>query len=400
MKKAKTQPVNRLLAFFHEHEVDQIFAYETLQKLAFGLISIFIPIHVAQAINLEAAFFFVVMLSFFFMITSIPVSYVIAKIGFKHALVLSFLFYLPAFISFQIVERGVMSLNLPIVTGVALLLGLGKAFHWIALHSEFATDSDEDGRDEDSGKLLGLPRISKAIAPLAGGVIMASLGFGALVSVSLAFLILSTLPLIASTDHREPERYSFTSILDMKHLKYGSLFMLRGVGIGAGVYLFPLFIALYISTGEGGLVNAGLVSSLASLGMAGFTIFLGKKAESIDTKKLIFAGTLLSGILFVGRGLIRNPMDAFLISLAAGPPFMMYYVPVYSKLADAAEEKDVLEFYAFREVVLSFSRVVFFLAVISIYLSYGAVTAFRASMVIAGIATAGIFLAYLFIERN
>ena len=390
--------MNRLSSFFHDHEVDQVFAYETLQKLAFGLISIFIPIHVAQSINLEAAFFYVIMVSFFFMLSAVPVSYIIARIGFKHSLVISFAFYLPAFVSFQVVEQGMLGLNLPIVTGVALLLGMGKAFHWIALHSEFATDSNSESRDEDSGKLLGLPRISKAIAPLTGGLIMASFGFSALVSAAVVLLVISVLPLLASTDHREPKKYSFSSILDRKHVKYAFLFMLRGMGIGAGTYLFPLFIALYISTGEGGLVNAGLVNSLASIGMAVFTVFLGKKAETVNTRKLVIAGTVLSGILFIGRGLIRNPMDAFVISILAGPPFMMYYVPIYSKLADAAEEKDVLEFYAFREMILSFSRVVFFLFAAGMYFRYGAVIAFRSSLVIAGLATAGIFIAYILTE--
>jgi hypothetical protein len=291
-----------------------------------------------------------------------------------------------------------LDFNLVMASGV--LLALGKAFHWIALHSEFATDSSEDHRGKDSGRILGLPRISKAIAPFAGGVIMASLGFGGLVTVTVVFLALSALPLMASKDHRDPEPYSLSAIRSVKHLKYGALFYLRGLGIAAGYYLFPLFVALVVSGKAGGEVNAGLVSSLANVGMAGFTILLGSKADKVDTKKMIFAGAVLSGLLFVARGLVITPNQAFLVSLAAGPAFMMYYVPIYSELANAAEDEDVLEFYAFREVVLGVSRVMLYGFTAFAFLTWGIEAAFRYTFYITGVATALIFVVDRYTEAE
>ncbi|MFB6241553.1 MAG: hypothetical protein ABEJ36_01985 [Candidatus Nanosalina sp.] len=384
--------MNRLRSFFRENEVDQIFAYEMLQKFAFSLISIFIPIYIAKQANLILALQYVGGVSLFFATAAILVSWIIARIGFKHSLVLSYGFYLPSLLAFQLVERGLLPLDFKLVMASGVLLALGKAFHWIALHSEFATDSTEDHRGKDSGRLLGLPRISKAIAPFAGGVIMASLGFGGLVSVTVFFLIVSALPLMASGDHRDPKPYSLSSILSTKHLKYGALFYLRGLGIAAGYYLFPLFVALVVSKG-GGEVNAGLVSSFANIGMAAFTILLGAKADSVDTKKMVFAGAVLSGALFVARGLVITPNQAFLVSLAAGPAFMMYYVPIYSELANAAEDEDVLEFYAFREVVLGISRFMLYGFTAYAFLTWGLGTAFRYTFYITGVATALIFIA-------
>lgn len=290
-------------------------------------------------------------------------------------------------------------LDFKLVMGSGFLLALGKAFHWIALHSEFAVDSSEEDRDSDSGKLLGLPRISKALAPFAGGLIMATIGFGGLITVSVFFLILSALPLMSSGDHRDPQPYSIKAIATRKHLKYGILFYLRGLGIAAGVYLFPLFMAMVISTQAGAEVNAGLVSSLASIGMAFFTIFLGKKTELIGRGKLVFAGAILSGVFYMARGLIQTPLQAFIISLAAGPAYMLYYVPIYSNLADAAEDEDVLEFYAFREVILGFSRVVFYGFTLFVFLNYGLETAFRVSFYVTGVATALIYFADKMIQE-
>lgn len=391
--------MNRVRAFFRENEVDQVFAYEMLQKFAFSLISIFIPIYIAKEAGLILALQYVGGVSLFFALSAVPVSYVIARIGFKHSLVASYVFYLPSLLVFQLVERGMMPLDFKLVMASGLLLALGKAFHWIALHSEFATDSSKDHRGKDSGRLLGLPRISKAIAPFAGGIIMASLGFGGLVSVTVVFLVLSALPLMASKDHRDPEPYSLSAIKSVKHLKYGALFYLRGLGIAAGYYLFPLFVAIVLS-GGGGEVNAGIISSLSNIGMAGFTILLGAKADRIDTKKMILAGTILSGLLFAARGLVVTPNQAFLVSLAAGPAFMMYYVPIYSELADAAEDEDVLEFYAFREVVLGISRVTLYGFTAYAFLAWGLEPAFRYTFYITGVATALIFVADRYTEAS
>ncbi|MFB6115878.1 MAG: MFS transporter [Candidatus Nanosalina sp.] len=384
--------MNRVRNFFRKNEVDQVFAYEMLQKFAFSLISIFIPIYIAREAGLVLALQYVGGVSLFFAAAAIPVSWIIARIGFKHSLVVSYVFYLPSLLAFQLVERGTIPLDFKLVMASGFLLALGKAFHWIALHSEFATDSSEDERGKDSGRLLGLPRISKAVAPFAGGVIMASLGFGGLVSVTVVFLLLSVLPLMASSDHRDPKPYSLKSILTRKHLRYGALFYLRGLGIAAGYYLFPLFVATVVSKG-GGEVNAGLVSSLANIGMAAFTILLGAKADQVDTKEMVFAGAVLSGALFVARGLVITPTQAFIVSLTAGPAFMMYYVPIYSELANAAEDEDVLEFYAFREVVLGVSRVMLYGFTAYAFLAWGMEAAFRYTFYITGVATALIFVA-------
>jgi hypothetical protein len=103
-----------------------------------------------------------------FLLVSVPISYVISRIGFKHSLIASYVFYLPAFLVIR-----VFSLSNSLVIAVATFIGLGKAFHWIALHSEFAVDSEEDVRGSSSGKMVGLPLLARSAAPLIGGAVMA-----------------------------------------------------------------------------------------------------------------------------------------------------------------------------------------------------------------------------------
>jgi hypothetical protein len=77
---------------------------------------------------------------------------------------------------------------------------------------------------------------------------------------------------------------------------------------------------------------------------------------------------------------------------------MLYYVPIYSKLADAAEDEDVLEFYAFREVILGFSRVTLYGFTLFVFLSFGIETALRYTFYLTAAATALMYLAYRIIE--
>lgn len=368
-----------MLGFFRDNVIDQIYAYEVLQKFAFGLIGIFIPVYIAaEGSPLQWVFAYLMVDTLVFMLASIPASYLISRIGFKHSLVLSYFFYIPAFVALQ-----VFGLSLELVVFSALMLGIGKPLHWVALHAEFAVDSEKEERGKASGRLLGLPRISKAIAPFLGGLVMAVYGFSHLVSVALFFVLLSALPLLASRDHRDPMRYSLRSLLDRRHAVFGSLFVLRGVAIGTGGYLFPLYVFYLV----GGTIDVGGVQSMASVGAVVFALFIGRVTDRVERRHMILLGVASSAILFGLRAYVTVPAEAFLVSFLAGLMLMVYNVPLYSILADYAEDEDVLEFYAFREVFLCIGRVGIYLLALFIGLNYSLEAGFRTAFYVAGFTT-------------
>lgn len=263
---------------------------------------------------------------------------------------------------------------------MAALIGLGKAFHWIALHSEFALDSQKDGRGSSSGKMLGLPRLARSIAPLIGGAIMSWYGFPLLVTLTVIVFMLSSLPLFASGDHRDPMDYSFRDFLSKRYLKLGSIFALRGVSIVPAVFLFPLFV-YYI----GGSIDAGGVSALKGVGSMLFALFLGKASDRFDRKKMILVGLAVSSVLFFSRIFVTQSLQAFTISLIDGMAFMVFYVPLYSSLADMAEDEDVLEFYAFRELMLGVGKLIALVPALYFAVNLSINAGLKASFAVAGI---------------
>lgn len=368
-----------MLSVFENNAIDQIYAYEMLQKFAFSLIGIFIPIYIiAENAPLEWAFLYLIGYNVVFASLSIPVSYLIARIGFKHSLLLSYLFYVPAFLAIRIFGLGVNLVSL-----VAVLIGLGKAFHWIALHAEFALDSTESTRGKASGRLIGLPKISKAFAPFLGGVIMAYYGFPLLAAVAIFFMVLSVYPLLASKDHRDPLDYDLRQLLTKEYGVFASFFFLRGTTIASGALLFPIYIYFVL----GNTVDVGSVGSLVSLGSVAFALFIGKMTDNIERKHMIVIGALSSAAFFGLRAYVNTQLEAFILSFIAGLMFMVYYVPVYSFLADRAEDKEILEFYAFRELTLGLGKIFIFAItwISSWYL--GIVSALRLAFLITGVST-------------
>ncbi|PSH00866.1 MAG: hypothetical protein BRC30_01285, partial [Nanohaloarchaea archaeon SW_7_46_7] len=238
-----------MLQFLYKREVDQIYLYEFLQRFVIALIGIFIPIQIVSAgLSYNLAFLYLGVISSTFLLSVIPFSFLISKIGFKHGLIASYMFYIPAFGLLRLLE-----LTPEVVVSIGFVYALGQGLHWLSLNSEFAVDSSDGERSDESGKMIGLPRLAGTIAPVTGGLIMASFGFPVLVSVAIILLVISIIPLLMSGDHRDPMQYSVKDIWDEEHRKFAGLFILRGSDIATAVYLFPLFVFLVI----GGEVSAG-----------------------------------------------------------------------------------------------------------------------------------------------
>jgi len=370
---------------FKTNSINQIYAYEILQRFVLGIIGIFIPIYILQTgAPLSWALAFIMVEALAFMLASGPASYLIARIGFKHALALCYLFYFPVFLLLQFLD-----ISIHLVFAVGVLYAMGNVFHWLALHAEFAIDSDEENRSEDSGKMIGLPMISEATAPFVGGAIMTYYGFSILLTTAMFFLFLSVVPLAMSRDHRDPMDYEISSLWDEEHRKFSELFVLRGAEISAAVFLFPLFVFYIV----GSTMDAGGSRALVSVGGIAFALVSGIIAQKADKKHMIALGTIASGIIYFLIPFIETATTAYILSFALGVLFMIYYVPLYSIYADVAEDEDVLEFFAFREIFLNLGKfLVVAIASLGIFILESDSVGFQIAFVIAGLSTATISL--------
>lgn len=369
---------------FLERQVNQLYIYEALRNFGMDLISIFIPIYiVSQGLGFHYALGFLLVEQLVSITLSLPVSYIIARIGFKHSLILSYIFLLPALL---LIRSGALTAEVIIVS--AVIYSLGKIFHGLSLHSEFAVDSHGGDRDSESSKMLGLPNISRFLAPVAGGYILNLFGFNMLVSTSILFFTLSALIILKSEDHRDPLEYSIKSVIKDNYSKTFPVFFARGILNITAVTGFALFTYFYI----GNEVDAGFVAAIDNLGLLITALVSGRLAQKFTRKHIILLGFLGSALIHFSRAIVATPVQALAVSGIGGLVFMFYEVPLFSDYADLAEKEDILEFYTVKRIIFKTGQ----LATIAVIVGFGIINGlkqgFQAGFVLAGLTSVALTL--------
>lgn len=330
-------------------EIDELYIYELLKNFGISIIGVFIPIYIlSQGLSIYHAALFILTSGCASIFLSYPISRFVAERGFKHGLVGSYFFIIPGLIMIR-----VYSLTIPLIIASGLLYNIGRIIHSISMNAEFATDSDEDTRGKDSGKMLSLPNISRIIAPVLGGTIFATIGFHSLLLISIFCLCLSIIPLLFTGDHRDPMEYSFLDLAEYDLRDVLPVFVSRGIDAVSSVDVFAIFIFVIV----GGTVDVGWVRSLDSLGFVLTGFLTGMIIQKFGRRKPLILGAIGNGLVSFGRGFINTPLQAFMLSFLGGIMFQIYHVPLYSRFADMAEDSDVLEFYTMRKIFVGVGNV-------------------------------------------
>lgn len=367
-------------------EIDNLFLYELLKNFAISLIGIFIPVYiVSQGLGLLPAALFIAISGILSVILSYPVSLIISRIGFKHALISSYLFLIPGLTVIRYFEVSIL-----VIIASSILYNLGRLLHNIGMNSEFAVDSKRGERDDDAGKMLSLPSISRIVAPFLGGAIFASLGFGELMLFTVAVLAASAVPLLLSKDHKGTMEYDFRKLLKEEYLKSVPLFVARGIQAVTAVSIFGLFVYMRI----GGSLDVGAARALDSLGFVLTGLAVGKYANKITRNRLVLIGCMGASTVFLFRGFVQTPLQVFLISFMGGIFFQIYHVPIYSSFADEAEKTEVLEFYTLRKIFVGLGNILTVGALSIFYVLKDLKTGFFASFLLGALATVTMAVVY------
>lgn len=331
-----------------ENRINRLTAYKTLHGFALGLVSIFIPVFIAQqGFPASVVFTFLLVDVAAFTVVAVPVAPLVSRIGVESSLLASSLLYVLVFIMLQ-----VFKIVHPLIWTVAVLIGLAKAFHWIPVNTEFTVGSEEQDRGESYGKLEGVPKLVSPFAPLIGAAVMAYFGFNLLATLSLVIAIASVLPLLYRGTSEKPD-FELEGLLGTGEKDLWTLYFLDGFATTAYVFIFPLFIYYVI----GGTLNVGGAKTLMAIGAGLFSIAAGKISDRLEHRDMVLAGAVASaGVYFFVPGLeIRS--IAFLLSFVAGLTYTVYTIPLVSIIADIAEQRNVLGFFSVREVFQGFGKI-------------------------------------------
>jgi MFS family permease len=333
-------------------EIKEIYLASLLHTLAISMVSIYIPIYLLQlGYSLSEALLFLIFFHSGMLVFSLSVVWIESKIGTKHTVALSSLFYLVFFLLLVSIEE-----FLWLIFFIAIINSFAHSLYWIPINSNFAKYSHKWRRGTEVGYLIGLIKIISLLAPLIGAALIAFFGFSILFFVVCIAFLLTALPLFATREYRPRLRRSWRKIFSGANLSFFGAFISKGTLFGVA-NLWPIFVFLIF----GKYLLVGLAASATGVGAAIFTVFVGKLSDRIDRNKLIKIGGLANFIVWFLAVFAGGSWYVFAISFSFGFVFALVHIPFFAIACDAASRQNIAEFMAFRTIGINIGRVVIFI---------------------------------------
>ncbi|MCD4739612.1 MFS transporter [archaeon] len=341
----------------------EIYANRLLQQLALSLVGIFIPVYLLNLnYSIVEVMAFLGVYYGFMCCLSFVGAFSESRIGEKHTIALTIplfiLFFLLLF-SLEFLEGGMLTLAF-----IAGVYALAQQLYWQPTNTEFACCSNKKSRGKEISYLYTFPQFAALVAPLLGAGVLAYYGFDTLFLLVGVILVLSIIPLFFSADKKPKLDYEWKKVFSIKNLDLFDAYSAQGVLYSSIAFLWPVYIFYLV---DGNILLVGAAGSAIALGVACFTLIVGRLTDKFSKTKLIQAGGLLLflsmlGALFVGY--IPSTLNLLIVSLAIGFTSALVDIPLYAKTCDEANKENPAEFMVFRTTGLASGAVLNLSAII------------------------------------
>lgn len=339
-------------------EIQEVYLHTFLFKLAVKLVAIFIPFYILElGFGLEKVFIFFLIYYGSYLVFSWSNALLCSRLGYKHTMLLSSI----PILAFYFLLRRVTS-----VTGLyslALLGGISFNLYWMGMNPETARSSHNDEREKEAGFFFSMPSLASILAPVIGGLILASFNFEILFATTTALIGISFLPFLLTREHYDGMELNFREFLSEFSAVDFLTFVFKGVNSMGKKMLWPAYLAVII----GGSLNIGGAGSFQALGSTLTSIAIGIITNDDNRSRIVLTGMIIAAVTYLLMAAVTTPLYAFLISLVNGLSYTSATIPIYSKAMDHAEEEDLIEYFALREFALGIGRTAIILLTIAVF---------------------------------
>jgi len=348
---------HHLFNFLKNRELDELYACISLKSLGRGMINIFIPIYLYKiGFSLSMIFIFFALISLFHAAGAFPAGKLAAKVGFKHAILMSIPLLIIAYVFLYTIE----TYNWPLIIPAGLI-GIHNAIFWTSYHIDFSKWSKSKDRGKSVGFAGMLVYLFAVGGPFIGGLILATLGFNILFIIVSLILISSAIPLFFTHDYYESTDIKLSHVFQHSKKDFLSFFG-HGVETGVGEVLWPLFI--FISIKES-FTLLGSVASLSLLFSAGVVLLIGFVAD-FRRRLILSLGSVFHGMVWISKMFIGTPAGLFTTDALHGITKSMSHTPYAAIIYDKSNQTNRIEFLVAREVTFHLSRTAFLIAMVFI----------------------------------
>lgn len=325
------------LPFFANSQMLEMFAFQFIKGLAFGLVGIFIPVFLFQSgVPLFHILLFYTAGSIFHGFTALFLARpLLHSIGLKKSFIISLILYA---LSFFFLHQGIAPIFL---FGWALSSFLADGIYWPTHHSFVSISSDHGKTGRETAALSIVTQISTIITPFLGAILALIFGWSSMFTVAIFLIIISAFPLFLT---KSPHLSKTNQILSPKASlkKYCRKFpgiRLATMAKGLDDSNYPIW-NIYLFSLLGGLkLFGGLISSLAFIQTIA-TYLSGKKRDanqstfSLGIKSSLTARTIAMG------GFV--PHIAVLSDALNGLASPFYLTPFMAKLYQQCRGKHTI----------------------------------------------------------
>ena len=356
-----------------------------IERFALRLIVIFIPIYliiVGYSIFDSLIALLVTELTSVFL--AVPAAKSASKLGLKHTILyrVPFQIFLIAWL-FSMPYMELMFMNVVII---GFIWGFSRTFYYVSINSEFVENSDRLHRGEETGFFLSLPIIVSMGSPYIGGIILEYFGFPFLFSAFILLMIVSVIPLFLTKDYKKYFKFEFKDVSFRMGNRFNICFFFQGFLLIGEALLWPYYSYIVLRDP----ISTGLVASLSALGIAFFTLFVGREADKISKNKLLVLGSIGCFIIWTVRFFVATPLEFFVMSFLGGFFLVLVRIPVFAAFANKAIDGNILNHISQREIFLSLGRA----AIISVIAF--SILSFQAALLL--IATSSLLLLIIKLE--
>ncbi len=267
----------------------------------------------------------------------------------------------------------------------AVLDGIITAVYWISYYTEFAVHADMSKMGSEVGSMLFLEQLLRAAMPMLGGALIMAFGFGS------SYLTAAILFMVASVILMFMPEVKFSYEVTFKEFRAWcskKSFIPTLVGFAgkyvdeAAFFIWPVFIFLFL----GSVQRVGYIYSIVLFVSLIVSYFMGWYLGKHKSSKLfMLSGVILSG-MWVLRGFIGQVWHLLIID-TADRLALCVYTPIFETyFLRKSLGKKVFHFHVYRAMINSFTALVFWPVVVSLFMLPFAWTG------LFGLATIGILL--------
>lgn len=325
-----------------------------LRSLGMSLVSIFIPIYIYNLTHsISAPFIFYALTHLFVIIFTIPAGWINHLIGVDLTNLLGSIFR-ALFLLFLLLAKN----NLFFLNTSAVFWALAVSLYWLSFHYSLVGAEEEDGLfGKESSRIQIIYKISAGLGPLAGALIISSLGFSWLYIVALILVIFAGIPPFFDRFNKKGMRINLKKIKNTffktGHKRFNLAFFGAGFKDAVLTVFWPIFIYIIVDNYQ----TVGIIRTASLLVSLILLFWLGREIDKHGFKAIRY-GIGINSLIWVIRAFLITPMALFLSDIAYSFGSILLWTPFDAFVYQSSLQKRKLEFFIVREITIHFGGLI------------------------------------------